>query len=187
MTFDEAITKIMNGDSDFTKEQMEIIDKILIARFEAEMAQREADEKRKILDSLIQYHFPDNNRNTTKTFKDGSGMTLDEAIKHASEVADKSSVCTSCATEHKQLAEWLKELKHLRSTRDELVSSLKEAVTIKSESCANAYHQFCSTCDSMRKAHFCEAEKWRKAIEKAGWSETAEPQTEFPKENYTEK
>lgn len=113
-------------------------------------------------------------------------MTLDEAIKHASEVADKSDVCPSCATEHKQLSEWLKELKHLRSTIGELCSSLKEAVTVKSESCANVYHQFCSTCDRMRKEHFCEATKWKKAIEKAGWSETAEPQTEFPKKRLEE-
>ncbi len=72
-------------------------------------------------------------------------MTLDEAIKHAEEVAeenekslkrwkecknrgtvgwsdfDKEKVDTSitrcgrCAEEHRQLAEWLKELKHLRN------------------------------------------------------------------------
>jgi len=42
-------------------------------------------------------------------------MTLDEAIKHAEEVAD---VCEfearKCAKEHRQLAEWLKELKQLK-------------------------------------------------------------------------
>ena len=57
-------------------------------------------------------------------------MTLDEAIKHAEEVAedkernagyfyDKESAsykkkCCKCAEEHRQLAEWLKELKQLR-------------------------------------------------------------------------
>ena len=61
-------------------------------------------------------------------------MTLDEAIKHAEEVAEeklnnavyimdkmKSDValknaekCKQCAEEHSQLAEWLKELKQLR-------------------------------------------------------------------------
>ena len=62
-------------------------------------------------------------------------MTLDEAIKHAEEVAD---VCESvaskydmtdayeshvacqegkCAEEHRQLAEWLKELKQLRKQK----------------------------------------------------------------------
>ena len=64
-------------------------------------------------------------------------MTIDEAIKHAEEVADKKErekqkwdkwlehdndyraiaekmSCESCAVEHRQLAEWLKELKQLR-------------------------------------------------------------------------
>ena len=38
-------------------------------------------------------------------------MTLDEAIKHCE---DKSAGCSECANEHRQLAEWLKELKLLR-------------------------------------------------------------------------
>ena len=62
-------------------------------------------------------------------------MTLDEAIKHAEEVAEKfeslheryenmdedrllfrveENECKNCANEHRQLAEWLKELKQLR-------------------------------------------------------------------------
>ena len=40
-------------------------------------------------------------------------MNLDEAIKHAEEVAN--SKCDSCGSEHKQLAEWLKELKARRN------------------------------------------------------------------------
>lgn len=39
-------------------------------------------------------------------------MTLDEAIKHAQCVADTN--CGQCAEDHRQLAEWLKELKELR-------------------------------------------------------------------------
>lgn len=60
-------------------------------------------------------------------------MTLDEAIRHCQEVADvcefeaskydttdpyENSVAGregECANEHRQLAEWLKELKHLRN------------------------------------------------------------------------
>lgn len=49
-------------------------------------------------------------------------MTLDEAIKHCEEVAEKycekveegltaDDFCDSCASEHRQLAEWLRELK----------------------------------------------------------------------------
>lgn len=57
-------------------------------------------------------------------------MTLDEAIKHCEEVVEelekeaiwllskeenlKYENCTECANEHKQLGEWLKELKQLR-------------------------------------------------------------------------
>ena len=57
-------------------------------------------------------------------------MTIDEAIKHAEEVAEKTEKkaswflgkegnpnyesCVKCANEHRQLAEWLKELKQLR-------------------------------------------------------------------------
>lgn len=50
-------------------------------------------------------------------------MTLDEAIKHAEEVAVEHTKynryggfesCDKCAEEHRQLADWLKELKQLR-------------------------------------------------------------------------
>jgi hypothetical protein len=48
-------------------------------------------------------------------------MTLDEAILHAEEIAEEFNQgvkqeewCMKCAEEHKQLAEWLKELKALR-------------------------------------------------------------------------
>ena len=37
-------------------------------------------------------------------------MTLDEAIQHCKEKSD----CTECGAEHKQLAEWLRELKERR-------------------------------------------------------------------------
>lgn len=54
-------------------------------------------------------------------------MTLDEAIKHAEEVADGHDRIKQikavtleeckCADEHRQLAEWLKELKQLREQK----------------------------------------------------------------------
>lgn len=40
-------------------------------------------------------------------------MKLEEAIKHCEEVAD--SKCDACGAEHRQLAEWLKELKERRN------------------------------------------------------------------------
>lgn len=42
-------------------------------------------------------------------------MTLDEVIQHAEETAEELGDCP-CAEEHRQLAEWLKELKLLRET-----------------------------------------------------------------------
>jgi hypothetical protein len=58
-------------------------------------------------------------------------MTLDEAIKHAEEVAEEKEKeaweaqlqeeyktiksCKECAKEHRQLAEWLKELRFYRT------------------------------------------------------------------------
>lgn len=42
-------------------------------------------------------------------------MTLDEAIEHCRNVADAScSLTDKCANEHRQLSEWLMELKHCR-------------------------------------------------------------------------
>lgn len=41
-----------------------------------------------------------------------AGMTLDEAIRHCREQADKG--CDECAAEHEQLAKWLEELQVLR-------------------------------------------------------------------------
>ena len=43
-------------------------------------------------------------------------MTLEEAIKHCEEKEKEQALngCFACAEEHKQLAEWLKELKRYR-------------------------------------------------------------------------
>ena len=81
-----------------------------------------------------------------------SKLTLDDAIKHCLEVAEqndtqaekwqkeggeqwgKTTVCRECAADHRQLAEWLMELKDLRAEQNdqyvfihELMSELKEA------------------------------------------------------------
>ena len=79
-------------------------------------------------------------------------MTINEAIAHAMKVAEqndtqaekwqeeggeqwgKTTACRECATDHRQLAEWLMELKDLRAEQNdqyvfihELMSELKEA------------------------------------------------------------
>lgn len=48
-------------------------------------------------------------------------MTLDEAIMHCEEVADRCSVTDgnrTCESDHRQLAEWLRELKKYRQEND---------------------------------------------------------------------
>ena len=47
-------------------------------------------------------------------------MTLDEAIAHCEDVANgltEQGKCKECAEDHRQLAEWLKELKEYRKER----------------------------------------------------------------------
>lgn len=44
-------------------------------------------------------------------------MTIEDAIKHAEEVANNS--CSDCSDEHRQLADWLRELVKLRKEKSE--------------------------------------------------------------------
>lgn len=69
-------------------------------------------------------------------------MSLDEAIKHAEEVAEENQAivdscdyygenmakCEKCAEEHRQLAEWLKELKELRGKYARLRRECNEVI-----------------------------------------------------------
>lgn len=41
-------------------------------------------------------------------------MTLEEAIAHAKEISENQYICEECQKEHRQLADWLEELKSLR-------------------------------------------------------------------------
>lgn len=50
-------------------------------------------------------------------------MTLDEAIAHCEE---KAKTCNACGLEHKQLAEWLKELKSAREEHDRMMEEENE-------------------------------------------------------------
>ena len=78
-------------------------------------------------------------------------MTLDEAIKHCLEVAEnceeQANQCDSddryerhvmhenakCAAEHRQLAEWLRELKDLREENKVLISECDRLIKEKGE------------------------------------------------------
>ena len=76
-------------------------------------------------------------------------MTLDEAIKHAEETAEtRTDLCAECRAEHKQLADWLKELKEYH-TADVVPRS--EVEHWKEE--ANHYQTlWCETCVDIEKA-----------------------------------
>jgi len=66
-------------------------------------------------------------------------MTIDEAIIHCEEIvkenqqrADTLSYdqplldCVKCSTEHRQLAEWLKELKAFRQAKTKILKAIEE-------------------------------------------------------------
>jgi len=53
-------------------------------------------------------------------------MTLDEAIAHAEDVADRCD--TSCGKEHRQLADWLKELRDLKRQHVGNAAAMREAL-----------------------------------------------------------
>lgn len=78
-------------------------------------------------------------------------MTLDEAIKHCLEVAEqnetqadkwqeeggeewgKTTACRECAADHRQLAEWLTELKDLREENKVLMQECDRLINEKGE------------------------------------------------------
>lgn len=115
-------------------------------------------------------------------------MTIDEAISHAIEVAEKNECkMTSddgytdvsmkrCATEHRQLAAWLTELKELRDTVEELCEAkrlLKMAVSIINNSfpevgscwgCAN-HDEVNDECKGGAFAECADVCKWKYADE----------------------
>lgn len=82
-----------------------------------------------------------------------SKLTLDEAIKHCLEVAEQNETqaekigrqfigsvmdkratdCRECAADHRQLAEWLKELKNLREENKVLISECDRLIKEKGE------------------------------------------------------
>lgn len=73
-------------------------------------------------------------------------LTLDEAIKHCEEVAEKyceaveegltaDDFCDSCASEHRQLAEWLRKLKTFEEAKERIIEvSWKHTFTFSDES-----------------------------------------------------
>lgn len=66
-------------------------------------------------------------------------MTINEAIKHCEEEAEKymeygiETECYQCGKEHEQLAEWLKELKELREENKVLIQECDRLIKEKGE------------------------------------------------------
>ena len=108
-------------------------------------------------------------------------MTLDEAILHAREVAERNrkqykncpsdrtdiryQTCEECAEEHEQLAEWLEELKSYRAS---VFSGDMTQIMLKEEYC-KAVDDFAeklnAKCDGMIK------EKWNSNVAPISWAE----------------
>ena len=67
--------------------------------------------------------------------------SLEDAIKHCNEVAERLEnkngyaytdvTCEECAKEHRQLAEWLKELKYYKDRQDLINKSWQELIRYK--------------------------------------------------------
>ena len=71
-------------------------------------------------------------------------MTLDEAIKHAEEVAEKCDIRT-CAEEHRQLVIWLKQLKALTEGSGNVYESNNCVCQLKTEPlCSSKVSHSCS-------------------------------------------
>lgn len=51
-------------------------------------------------------------------------LSLEDAIKHCLEVAEKEE-CRECAEEHRQLADWLKELKGYKKAYTEIDNKIE--------------------------------------------------------------
>ena len=108
-------------------------------------------------------------------------MTLDEAILHAREVAERNrkqykncpsdrtdirhQTCKECAEEHEQLAEWLEELKSYRASvfsGDMTQKMLKEEYGKAVDDFAEKLN---AKCDGMIK------EKWNSNVAPISWAE----------------
>lgn len=80
-------------------------------------------------------------------------MTLDEAIIHAEQVAELNEAeCFECAEEHRQLAEWLKELKRVRE-----LPWLKELKALREQKRPHGEWKYNPDCvnDEMQSEFFC--------------------------------
>ena len=147
-------------------------------------------------------------------------MTLDEAIKHAEEIAEKCEFDTDwgignhfidrsgvadiikCAEEHRQLAEWLKELKQLREqtkwipVSEKLPEDIKPVIVTWKNTDPKSYYQYIVGKHFIGTAHYkggkwfwyssvtedllaeygrCDSEEFDEAIEVIAWMPLPQP------------
>lgn len=100
-------------------------------------------------------------------------MTLDEAIKHCEEVAENYEFiskdkeiteitkkgCAECAAEHRQLAEWLRELKQAKELLKKLENTIDDLCNDVSDSPCGC--DCCSYVDTINEDECCEVHRLR--------------------------
>ena len=108
--------------------------KALIAEYRADADKMNAHELpqpttqylRIMLDRLDAAHRRERGKRDAECDAASSPLTLDEAIAHADEVAGDCG--TACKREHRQLADWLRELRSRRSAERGDCAKLREAL-----------------------------------------------------------
>ena len=89
-------------------------------------------------------------------------MTLEEAIEHCEQKACEHS---KCAEEHKQLAEWLKELQTLKNNCSNTDKTLKRYPSCKD--CIKQAWYHCSKPDDDVCANYEDIEEYKQRIQKS--------------------
>ena len=74
-------------------------------------------------------------------------MTLDEAIEHLEDsIENKEFSCESCKEEHKQLLEWLKELRNLKEKKKTVQQTGDMQIIYDSEGKAHYFPKHAHNC-----------------------------------------
>ena len=74
-------------------------------------------------------------------------MTLDEAIEHLEDsIKNKEFSCESCKEEHKQLLEWLKELRNLKEKKKTVQQTRDMKIIYDSEGKAHYFPRYAHNC-----------------------------------------
>ncbi|MEE1073594.1 MAG: hypothetical protein U0L26_14655 [Cellulosilyticum sp.] len=74
-------------------------------------------------------------------------MTLDEAIEHLEDsIKNKEFSCESCKKEHKQLLEWLKELRNLKEKKKTVQQTGDMQIIYDSEGKAHYFPKYAHNC-----------------------------------------